>query len=95
MLKIRFKNAKMLYIFAGDPRGCDVTAPRGPTRGLRGAYATYTYILFTYFIYKRYSAFRISKGFFKCSKPSHLINATVSLNFFRVGLSPTQFNDCR
>ena len=41
MLKIRFKNAKMVYIFARDPRGCDVALRATWQRhaGPRGAYA--------------------------------------------------------
>ena len=57
---------KKLLIFRAGPtwmrRGTQghVTAPRGPTQRLRGVYI---YILFTYFIYNGYSAFRISEGF--------------------------------
>ena len=41
MLKIRFKNAKMVYIFAQDPRGCDVALRATWQRhgGPRGTYA--------------------------------------------------------
>ena len=63
--KKRFKNAKM-FIFSrrthvdamwhSGPRGSATRAHAAPTRRI-------VYIMFAYFIYNGYSAFRISEGF--------------------------------
>ena len=60
MLKIRFKNAKMFYIFARDPRGCVVAlrAHAAPTR-------RYIYLLLLTLYINGYSAFCILEGFSK------------------------------
>ena len=67
----------------------DVAAPRRPTRRLRGN-VTHIYIYLS-IGYNIYVVFRLSEEIINRLKPSHIIYRFISLNFFHVGLSPTQF----
>ena len=55
---------KRVLFFAQVPRGCDVASgPRGSaTRAHAAPTRRIIYIIFTYYIYKGSSAFRISEG---------------------------------
>ena len=59
--------------------------------GPRGAYAAYIIIYILHTIYNKGFQPSVYRKGIQPSKPSGLINPTCFTNFFRVGLSPTQF----
>ena len=88
------QKSKKGFIFRAGPtwmrRGMQghMAALRRPTRRLRGVMS----IIYIYlYIGLIYIVFRLSIEIINPLKPSHLINPTLFLNFFRVGLSSTPF----
>ena len=86
----------MFYIFARDPRGCDVAlwATWQRHRGPRGAYPALHIFLIIYIVYKWVFSLPYIGRVFDHYKPSGLINLTISVVLLRVGLIHTIFLRC-
>ena len=85
-----------------DPRGCDVArkatwqSHKDPRERLRGADVTRVHIYILYIIHR--VIVHISIPYSELANPlfsSHLINPSLSLNFYRVGLYSTFVFKCR
>ena len=74
------------------PRGSATRAHAAPTR--QGDVCHYLHTYFTYYIVHKVQPSVYRKGI-QPSKPSRLINASISFNFFRVGLNSHTVFICR
>ena len=95
MIRIIKIKAKMGFIFAQDPRGCDVARKATWQRhaGPRGAYGARCDVYIIYILLLRVIV-HISIPYSELANPSyssHLINQTAFFNFLRVGLCSTRF----
>ena len=74
-----------------------VAAPNGPTRRLHGEVVTCVHAIdmYSYYSFIIYIAFHLAEGYYYLLKLLPFIKPLISLNFSRVGLSPTQSLNCR
>ena len=95
MIKIIKTKAKMGFIFARDPRGCDKACKAIWQRhaGPCSAYAVRCDVYIIYILLLRVIV-HISIMYSKLANPSyssHLINQIIFFDFLRVGVSSTRF----